>query len=1071
MRRVHAMAVVLLLLVSTMVLFIPGRSEASGERSSQTREEISPFAIDGDVDLITKRDQFGWTGNGAEQDPVVITDLEIDAQGGKYCLNISNVSYHFIVRNCTLEGASYFRSGGSWLDNGKSLCLFNCENGTVSFNRFTSSMFGVLINNCRRITITDNRIYSNIFNGVDINYSPDCSIENNSIHDQDIGIRIDHSSSTEAGSNNIWDCFTGIILWGSPGSMISDNKIGEQKLVYGMSLRNSEGTTCQGNDVRYCDIGVLLNKMDNISISGNYIHESGIPLHMVKVPGGRMFDNFLYENRQPIYMNYSTDPSESKGLWIWNNTFSRNNGADLIYDKDHIQASDTGHEVKFFSPVLNTGNHWTDWTEPDDNEDGIVDNDYSIDDGMNVDPFPLVSSPVTLAGPPDDLRAIVRTDDIRLTWTSPETNYDLDIEDYRIQRQVDTGSTRYHSIATTPVSYFTDSEVVPGYTYSYRVLALTEGGKGELSCEVKVTFDDTEPIVRITYPIRDETYNSSSLDLSWDITEPETDIILTEIIIDGSDPIDVGTDLHYPIELELPGYHSFSVTVKNEVGLHSTDKVNIIFDPDLPTISLMDPERSYTNQDSLMVQWTMSDDTSGIDSVWLRINDGKWDKKEKITQFHLPLDREGTATLDVTVYDHSGNSATVRKEVIVDRTKPHVTIVHPGMDQYLNTSTFTVEFEAVDHLSGLSDLEVKMDSLAPIVADETGEVTFGSITDGKHQISVHVSDLAGNVQVERVDITVDTTEPYVVQYSPQGSGIPVDDDIWITLSESIRPSTARILVDGVEVETIFSGSQLSFSPIGPMQYARMYQVSLEGHDLAGNPVRENSWNFTTTDIGFVTGFVVGPNGLPVANQIVNLQGLVTQRTDSHGRFNISYNMGSFELNISRAGCNLFNTTLEIEPGRVLDIGTIYLEPLPGSDDVSKKPLVLAIAATIIVSLLLVFLIILFFFRRYQDRHSISEEDREQMLEILRHFDLTKRINEVDAYETLGVDRNATSKTIKKAYRKLAVKYHPDRAMHHIDYDEDRSHEKMGEINAAKNILLDDEKWGLQDRILRITGRY
>ena len=62
----------------------------------------------------------------------------------------------------------------------------------------------------------------------------------------------------------------------------------------------------------------------------------------------------------------------------------------------------------------------------------------------------------------------------------------------------------------------------------------------------------------------------------------------------------------------------------------------------------------------------------------------------------------------------------------------------------------------------------------------------------------------------------------------------------------------------------------------------------------------------------------------------------------------------------------------------------------------------------------------------------------------------------DYYETLGVSRTATEADIKKAYKKLALKYHPDRAKD-SGLDPKQAEEKFKEIAEAYSILSDKEK--------------
>ena len=61
------------------------------------------------------------------------------------------------------------------------------------------------------------------------------------------------------------------------------------------------------------------------------------------------------------------------------------------------------------------------------------------------------------------------------------------------------------------------------------------------------------------------------------------------------------------------------------------------------------------------------------------------------------------------------------------------------------------------------------------------------------------------------------------------------------------------------------------------------------------------------------------------------------------------------------------------------------------------------------------------------------------------------------YETLGVDKSASAEEIKKAYRRLARKYHPD-----INKEAD-AEDKFKEINAAYEILSDEKKRAQYDR--------
>ena len=65
----------------------------------------------------------------------------------------------------------------------------------------------------------------------------------------------------------------------------------------------------------------------------------------------------------------------------------------------------------------------------------------------------------------------------------------------------------------------------------------------------------------------------------------------------------------------------------------------------------------------------------------------------------------------------------------------------------------------------------------------------------------------------------------------------------------------------------------------------------------------------------------------------------------------------------------------------------------------------------------------------------------------------------DYYEVLSVARGASEQEIKSAYRKLALKYHPDRNPESTE----ESTEKFKEITEAYSVLADQQKRAAYDR--------
>ncbi|MGA1794111.1 MAG: DnaJ domain-containing protein [Thermoplasmatota archaeon] len=581
---------------------------------------------------------------------------------------------------------------------------------------------------------------------------------------------------------------------------------------------------------------------------------------------------------------------------------------------------------------------------------------------------------------------------------------------------------------------------------------------------------EAAPSIILAFPENERSYNYTTIEANWTVEDP-TGNITSEYSLDLAPFVSTGSNTSVLFEELTEGYHDLSIRCRNGIGEETTISISFRIDTFPPDVQFTHAGKLYANLDPVMIEWYSSDQGSGVDHVKTRLDGGDWVEKGNTNREIVKLQTEGEHIFEVMAFDKAGNHATIAKEIVLDRERPDLFLVSPSDGSTQNSSTIEVSWTGGDDLSGISYYELQLDSTTSETFQTPGTFEYQNIADGRHELRLSAFDQAGNIRTVTSSINIDTFSPYVVQYYPQGDDVAIDTSIWIATSEALVPDSVSVSVSGLRGNVTINDGQIGFEWNGSLEYGKEYVVTVSGRDRAGNWLQPYIWKFTTTDMGWVRGVVVDQFGNFLTNLRVNLEDNQSERTDREGMFNISAHAGTYLLNITRIGYIEFNATVDIVPGSLTDLGWITLEPVPSDGKGDKERTIVLLLVSILVVVFLIFLMVAVYVWRRHQTHGISHDDREQMVEILRHFDVATKIHEIDCYETLGIGRNASSKEIKKAYRKLAAKYHPDKAMHGEDFDEDTSHLKMKEINAAKSILMDEEKRDLQDRILKVTGRY
>ncbi len=345
---------------------VPASGTGVNADSMQSHE---PIRINSDAELEQMVQDENWSGEGTFLNPYYIKYYEINGNGstGIYIGNTTKwiMITHCYLYNSTNYGGTYYYSAG--------VEIYNAHNISVYNTNVSNSEYGIVLDHgYSSIYIGNDEFYNNTNFGVGVFMSTDgpVSISDSEFKNGGVGIYLSSDVNNVTVKNNY-----------------ISSMMGEGIFINGYSTKSANNEIYH-NTIYYSSYGIYLgNNLAGSKIENNTIVTS----YLYGIEGYKLSNTTISNNTIRGSLSYGIFLNDSSGNVIYQNMLLYNNGGNDTYNSSHVQAFDNGSNQWFY---LARGNYWSDWTTPDDDGDGIVDNPYNLDGSLsNVDPYPLAEPP------------------------------------------------------------------------------------------------------------------------------------------------------------------------------------------------------------------------------------------------------------------------------------------------------------------------------------------------------------------------------------------------------------------------------------------------------------------------------------------------------------------------------------------------------------------------------------------------------------------------------------------------------------------------------------------------------